>query len=106
MGYAVRVDGDRVAAAAAQLSRVGEDLERAGEALARALRMAAGASGAGVLAQAADAAAGEWRAGMGRIAEHGRELGRQTGRAAEAYRAVESATTGVWGPRQGVRGLP
>ena len=34
MGYAVRVDGDRVAAAAAELSDVVEDLSRAGEATA------------------------------------------------------------------------
>lgn len=93
MGYAVRVDTDRVAAAAAELAAVHDDLERAGGALAQALRAAAGAAGNGVLAATAEAAAGQWQGGMVHVALHGRDLARATLEAAELYRTAELLAT-------------
>lgn len=106
MGYAVRVDGDRVAAAAADLAEVGEDLTRAGEAMARVLQEVASASGGAALAGAATTAARQWHGGMVRIAEHGAQLARATAQAAESYRAVESLNTSVWGVGGGTRWAP
>lgn len=106
MGYAVRVDGDRVARAAGQLAEVGEDLSRAGEVMARVLQDVAAATGGAALAGAAGAAARQWHAGMERIAEHGAQLARATAQAAESYRAVESLNTGVWGVGGGTRWAP
>lgn len=106
MGYTMHVDGDRVARAAQQLTAVGEELESAGEALARALRVAAGASGTGALARAAESVAVEWGTGMGEMAEHGRQLGRATALAAEAYRTVEAANAAALGQRTAPAGMP
>lgn len=92
MGYAVRVDADRVAAAATQLSVLHDELERAGGALAQALRTAADAAGQGALAATAQAAAGQWQGGMARVALHGRDLARATLEAAELYRTAELLT--------------
>ncbi|WP_131105174.1 hypothetical protein [Ornithinimicrobium sufpigmenti] len=92
MGYAVRVDADRVAAAATQLSALHDDLERAGGALAQALRAAADAAGRGTLAVTAEAAARQWQGGMVRVALHGRDLARATLEAAELYRTAELLT--------------
>ena len=89
MGYAVRVDADRLAAAAAVLAAVHDDLERAGGVLAQALRAAAGAAGRGALATTAEAAAGQWQGGMARVARHGRELARATLETAQLYRDAE-----------------
>lgn len=89
MGYVVRVDADRVAGAATQLAAVHDDLERAGAALAQALRVAAGAAGSGALAVTAEAAAGQWQGGMARVARHGRELARATLETAQLYRDAE-----------------
>lgn len=93
MGYAMRVDADRVAAAAAELAALHEDLERAGGALAQALRTAAGAAGTGVLAATAEAAAGQWQGGVVSVAVHGRDLAQATLAAAELYRRAELLTT-------------
>lgn len=106
MGYAVRVDGDRVAEAAAQLAGVGEDLTLAGEAMARVLQDVAAASGGAALAGAASMAARQWHAGMAELAEHGAALARASARAAESYRAVESLNTSVWGVGGGARWAP
>ncbi|QFG68946.1 hypothetical protein [Ornithinimicrobium pratense] len=89
MGYAVRVDADRVSAAATQLTALHDDLERAGGALAQALRAAAGAAGRGTLAATAEAVAGQWQGGMAEVALHGRDLARATMEAAELYRTAE-----------------
>lgn len=96
MGYAVRVDTDRVAAAAAELGALHDDLERAGAALSRALRTVAGAAGHGVLAVSAEAAARQWQGGMVRVAGHGRDLARATLEAAELYRAAELLAAGAF----------
>lgn len=96
MGYGVRVDTDRVAAAAAELARMHEDLERAGGALGQALRVVTGATGTGSLAAAAETAAGQWHGGMARVAEHGRELAAATLEAAELYRRAEQLATRAW----------
>lgn len=93
MGYAMRVDADRVAAAAAQLGVLHDELEGAGGALAQALRTAAAAAGQGTLAATAEAAAGQWQGGMARVALHGRDLARATWEAAELYRAAELLMT-------------
>lgn len=102
MGYVVSVDGDRVAASAAELSAVAEDVARAGETLARVLREVAAATGGPALAAAAEAAARQWQAGLGQIAGHGADLARATAEAAATYLAVEGLVAGAWargGPR-------
>lgn len=96
MGYVVRVDGDRVAAAAAELAGVGEDLARAGEALARVLQAAAAATGGPALAGAAQDAARQWHTGMVVLAGHGADLARATAEAASTYLTVEELNTGAW----------
>lgn len=97
MGYVVRVDGDRVATAAARLTEVARELDAAGEAMATALRTVAGATGAVALAGASAGAARQWRGGMGLVAAHGEDLARATGAAADSYRAVEAGCAQVWG---------
>lgn len=106
MGYAVRVEGDRLAEAAAQLEEVGGDLAVAGEAMARVLHDVAAASGGAALAGAATSAARQWHAGLTGIAEHGAALARATAHAAQSYRAVESLNTSVWGTGGGSRWAP
>lgn len=106
MGYAVRVDGDRVVRAAAELAEVGEQLTLAGEALARVLQDVAAASGGAALAGAASLAAHQWHVGIDRIARRGEELARATAQAAEEYLAVESLNTSVWGVGGGTRWAP
>lgn len=106
MGYAVRVDGERVADAAAELAQVGEELTRAGEAMARVLTGVAAATGGAALAGAASLASRQWHGGMAGLAEHGAALARATARAAEDYRAVESINTSVWGVGGGTRWAP
>lgn len=93
MGYAVQVDADRVAGAAAELAALHDDLDRAGGALSQALRAAAEAAGRGALAVTAEAAAGQWRGGMQQVVGHGRDLARAVVEAAELYRASELLVT-------------
>lgn len=96
MGYAVQVDVDRVDAAGAELARLHEDLERAGGALGQALRLVTSAAGGGLLAATAESAATQWQAGMGRVAEHGRELARATVEAATLYLLAEQTAARAW----------
>lgn len=106
MGYDLRVDADQVAVSATELTGIGEDLARAGEVLARTLRVVVGASPGAALATAAEEAARRWQTGMHEIAEHGADLARQTAAAAESYRAVEALTTSVWAVGGGTRWAP
>lgn len=78
MGCAVRVDGDRVVAAAARLAVVAQELTAAGEAMARVLQGVADSTAAAPLAGAATTAARQWRSGMGEVAAHGDQLARAT----------------------------
>lgn len=106
MGYAVRVDGDRVAAAAAELSDIVEDLTRAADLTATVLQGVASSTGGAALAAAARAAAADSRRGLHDLAGLGEALARATREAAEDYRAVERLNTGVWVVGGGTRWAP
>ena len=106
MGYAVRVDGDRVAAAAAELSDVVEDLSRAGEATAVVLAGVAASTGGDALAAAARAAAADCRRGLDELAGLGAALAQATLEAAGEYLAVERLNARVWAVGGGTRWAP
>ncbi|ANS80693.1 hypothetical protein SGUI_3297 [Serinicoccus hydrothermalis] len=96
MGHVVRVDGDRLAAAAQEQDGAGAALEEIAEGLARVLTMVAQGAGEGSLADTARAAAGHWRRGLREVGEQGRSLARATRQAREDYLVVEQLLTGGW----------
>ena len=104
MGYAVRVDGDHLDAAAAELARAAEALEEAAEGVARALGAVAAGCGGGLLAGAAQDAAGRWRGGLRQVAAHGRTLSGALREARSDYLEVERLLAGGWAgvPRTGL----
>lgn len=104
MGYAVRVDGDHLDAAAGELVSAAEALEGAAEGIARALGAVATGGGGGLLAGAAQEAAGRWRRGLRQVAAHGRTLSVAVSEARSDYVEVERLLTGGWarGPWTGL----
>ena len=86
-----QVDPDSVRELARRLTVLGEQLDSAAEALARALLLVAASAGHGALEQAAADGATVWARGVGDRARAASALGSSTGAAADAYALVESA---------------
>lgn len=104
MGYAVRVDGAHLEAAAAELTAAGGALEEIVEGLGHGLGLLASSAGGGLLTRAAQDASGRWRAGLREVAGQGESLADALRQARADYLEVERLLSGGWarGPRTGL----
>lgn len=106
MGYAVKVDSERVAAQGAELIRISGEVDQVAEAVGRILLAMAGAGGGGAVSLAAQGAASRWSATLARVAAQGSCLGQATQLAAQQYAEVERLHTGIWAVGGGTRWGP
>ncbi|GAA4874705.1 hypothetical protein [Serinicoccus chungangensis] len=104
MGYAVRVDGEHLQAAAGELEAAGGALEEVADGLARALQGVAAAAGGGLLSRAATDAAGRGRCRVLEVAGQGECLARAVRQARADYLELERSLAGGWArsPRTGL----
>ncbi|GEM_PF-5156193 len=104
MGYAVRVDGAHLDAAAGELAAAGGALEEIAEGVAHGLGLLASSAGGGLLTRAAQDASTRWRSGLREVAAQGDSLAAALRQARADYLEVERLLSGGWarGPRTGL----